>query len=156
MENKTYDKDALKDHLNNRFHEVIIIDDVEKQDAAIKQFVKDNKLRFEVFSGTLGENLQSILRFERFDFADARRIIFEGLGETLDGVEQKVFELQNKLSPGPGTPDKRDRITPFVFGANVKKNLGKTTDEISEEIEKLCFRITEQTFLIVKEFETAK
>ena len=26
----------------------------------------------------------------------------------------------------------------------------------SEEIEKLCFRITEQTFLIVKEFETAK
>ena len=108
---------AMRSEIRN----IQAIDDVEKQDEAIKQFVKDNKLRFEVFSGTLGENLQSILRFERFDFADARRIIFEGLGETLDGVEEKVFELQNKLSPGPGTPDKRDRITPFVFGANVKK-----------------------------------
>ena len=131
---------AMRSEIRN----IQAIDDVEKQDAAIKQFVKDNKLRFEVFSGTLGENLQSILRFERFDFADARRIIFEGLGETLDGVEEKVFELQNKLSPGPGTPDKRDRITPFVFGANVKKNLGKTTDEISEEIGKLFDKINNQ------------
>jgi hypothetical protein len=131
---------AMRSEIRN----IQAINDVEKQDAAIKQFVKDNKLRFEVFSGTLGENLQSILRFERFDFADARRIIFEGLGETLDGVEEKVFELQNKLSPGPGTPDKRDRITPFVFGANVKKNLGKTTDEISEEIGKLFDKINNQ------------
>lgn len=131
---------AMRSEIRN----IQAIDDVEKQDEAIKQFVKDNKLRFEVFSGTLGENLQSILRFERFDFADARRIIFEGLGETLDGVEEKVFELQNKLSPGPGTPDKRDRITPFVFGANVKKNLGKTSDEISEEIGKLFDKINNQ------------
>ena len=90
------------------------------------------------------------MRFERFDFADSRRVLLEGLTQTLDGVEEKVFELQNKLSPGPGTPDKRDRITPFVFGANVKRNLGKTTKEINEEIEKMFDKISDsfgvQTF----------
>tara|TARA_B100000575_G_scaffold84540_1_gene66753 strand:+ start:9829 stop:11919 length:2091 start_codon:yes stop_codon:yes gene_type:complete len=136
--------------MRSELRRINAIKDEDEFNAATLQFVKDNKLRFEAFSETLGENVRAILRFERFDFADSRRVLLEGLTQTLDGVEEKVFELQNKLSPGPGTPDKRDRITPFVFGANVKRNLGKTTKEINEEIEKMFDKISDsfgvQTF----------
>jgi len=135
------EKNAETLAMRSEIRRIQAIGDIKEQNKAIKQFVKDNKLRLEVITGTVGENIRSIFQLKKFDWNDARRVIFDGLGQTLDGVEEKVFELQNKLSPGPGDPDKRDRVTPFVFGANVKQNLNKTSDEISDRITKLFDKV---------------